>query len=228
MSKKKSLGEIALVPPQGDSVTFSEDSFLPVFSESRCEILTVCAYISDFSDTGATKEASFSEDAQLTGGSWLHVVSEVKPGMSADSDDRLHLHVDVKRRFKDKKPTSTFAQLAEELAKYGGKTVSCWIEATYRVAVDDLPSGGVIRAFLGLSTQAGKHSLAFRGAKMTIDDEQLDELTWQLVEDGKSVMVVLDANLKTTIGTSYVKEASEFLNGAFRRIALDDEDHDNE
>jgi hypothetical protein len=210
-----------VVHADGSKKAVSIDSLrLPDFSEPHCQLITICGHIEGVQLTEQIKR--LDEDAQFGDGFWLHLVSE-KSTRDADKKDELHLHIDLKRQFKKrkKKPSSTLNSLTAEVAKFSGKTVACWIRAEYLVPVSKLPSGGVIQAFLGLSTQAGKLNLAFRGASMSIEDEQLDELRWRLIDDGKTVIVSLDGYWETTISSTYLDDSAELLNDAFQRIVLD-------
>src|SRR3989442_1175357 len=208
MPKKVVRGGRSATATEPRTVATIKSLRLPDFAANHpyCQKLTICGHIEGVQLSG---KAEFNEDAQFGDGFWFHVLSENSTRTANKKE--VHLHIDVKKRFKTAKkkpPTSTIDALTAEIAKFAGKTVACWISAEYLVPIADLPAGGVIQAFLGLSTQAGKHNLAFHGASMNIDDEQLDELRWVRSEDGKSVVVVLDAKLDFTISSEYIDESS--------------------
>lgn len=196
----------------GGEIT-SESLVITPFDEVFCQSLGVCTFFD------AVVESTFEGDAQFDGGFWMHVLVQKR------SETQVHLHVDVKRKFKkSRKPSSTFPTLIDHLQRFQGVAVKCWIRAEYLVPVSGLPSGGVISAFLGLATSAGGHDMTFRGATMKIDDPHLDELRWQLDDKGKSINIIIDGFISTFVGASYIEESTKILNTAFRKIVLQEED----
>lgn len=203
-----------------DSAPAIESLRLPSFADPHCQFVSICGHIERPLTDGEIKR--FDNDAQFGDGFWLHVVSE-RGSSTKKRKSGVHLHIDVKKRFKSasKKASSTMDALTSEVARFAGEVASCWIAAEFQVPVGDLPSGGVIQAFLGIATQAGKYRMEFQGASMSIDDPDLDELRWKLTDDGKSVLVSVDAHQQLTISRGYIAEAAEFLTGAFQRMVLD-------
>lgn len=195
---------------------------LPDFSEPHLQSLGVCTYIKPNEAVPLIAD-TFDGDAQFGNNYWLHVCTNQSSQKSPDKKLRTHLHVDVKRQFgpSKSKPSSSIEVLTSKIIRCYGALASLWIKADFEVPVEALPTGGVIQAFLGLSTQAGKHNLAFNGASMKIEDEQLDELRWRLTDSGDSVLIVLDANVEMPISDSYIQDAATFLTKAFQRIVLD-------
>jgi len=195
---------------KGDAEISKESLVDSAFADVYCQGLAVCTFFD-----GAT-QADFEGDAQFGDGFWMHVVI----GNSLDGD-RTHLHVDLKRRFqKKRKATSTFPKLIDQLHRFNGILTKCWIRAEYVVPVAELPSRGVIGAFLGLATSAGGYDMAFRGATMKIDDPLLDELRWQADDEKQSINIMIDGFCATIIGPGYLDKSSNTMHAAFRTIVL--------
>jgi hypothetical protein len=203
-------------PSSAASATHEPRIAIPPFSDKFCQSISVCSKI-DWSEEVHKRFKEVDLDAEYGAKHGMHVMTSAR----TKPKRHFHLHVDLNRQPpKVRNGASEQPSTAiEAILGFVGRSATSMVRASYRVPLDDLPSGGPIQAFLGIATSAGGYNLAFGGALMLIEDEQLDSVFWQL-DEVETVAIGMVARISTTIHETYLTEAAQIVNDGFARIVL--------
>lgn len=165
----------------------------------------------------------FEGDARLADDSWIHLISEAIP-RAESATPRWHYHIDLQRSFgKPKKQAShSLSQIQEHLGLANGRhDQATLIQATFRVAVEVLPLTGVIQPFLGMNVSASTAKMALRGVDYSVDNAEVDDLSWKLTKDKKTVEVSLKARRAITVQPQFISDLQKQYQTLFKQLVLE-------
>lgn len=195
---------------------------LPDLKNSHCVMLTAC---------GEIKTA----DRELI--KWLKKEKATISDLSKSGDKVYvrvslgeewtgkHFHVDVtKTDFYKKKLTTTAGltveQIQKKFDKLIGKEVIVDLTGRFEVEINKLPDSGIIKS-LFFETKLGDVAIKMKGSRLSITGAPVNEITWQLLRDGKTIGVTIEtANLKTTVTENYLTSALSTLENALKVFVL--------
>lgn len=136
-----------------------------------------------------------------------------------------HFQVDVTKQSHFPKkaiPASslTVDQVQKKFEHLIGKEVLVDLRGRFEIEIGELPENGIIKSLL-FQTQLGDVAIKLKGARLSIKGAPVNEITWQMLTDGKTIGVVIETdNLKTTVTESYLTNALATLENALKVFVL--------
>lgn len=136
-----------------------------------------------------------------------------------------HFHVDVTKQSHFPKkyiPASRLpiGQIQKKLEQLIGKEVEVDLRGMFELEINDLPESGLIKS-LFFQTQLGDVAIKMKGSKLSIRGAPINEITWQILPDGKKIGVIIETeNLKTTVTDNYLISALTTLKNALNVFVL--------
>ncbi len=167
--------------------------------------------------------AGFVGDARLLDDSWIHLNSEFLPPTET-RPSRWHLHIDLQRTFGSSKKAATnqLSDLRDHMNLGPGQGVdSTLVQSIFRIAVDALPQSGVIQPFIGIAVSSTFATMAIRGVTYNVDEAEVDELSWKLLRDSKTVEVSLKSRRALTMAPSLLVDLQAQQSAIFRQLVLE-------
>ncbi len=205
------------------------DLSLPDLEQLGIEELHLCAYfggddafLSRWMTDGVQLQSSYS-----TGNGDVGIRLVIEADGSGD-DAYGHMHFDLKKTSEftgvQKFDCVPISELVDHLEPLKGHEVFASIAADFVLPVDTLPSRGMIRTILGVSTESCGSQLSLTGAEMSIDGDLFQRLQWNFIEEGEFIDAKLYAETEADVGDDYIANAAQLMRQGVECFVLESEE----
>lgn len=194
---------------------------LPDLNATNCDCIIACGEIktSDRELVSWMKKGGGSiADLDKDGNTYITV------GLGESSGK--HFHVDISKEvFSPKKKAqrvrrTEIGKIQQKFDRLIGKEVLVDLRGYFPVKTKDLPETGIIKS-LFFRTQIGDVALKIKGSRLAIEGAPVTEITWQSIDDGKIIGIVIEAeNVKTKVDEDYLTNALAILENALKVFVL--------
>lgn len=94
------------------------------------------------------------------------------------------------------------------------------LRGSFEIKITDLPESGIIKS-LFFQTQLGDFGIKMKAEKLSIKGAPINEITWQVLDDAKTIVVVIEADrIKMIITEDYLTSALTRLESALKVFVL--------
>lgn len=194
---------------------------LPVFEGTHCISLTACCEVKK--PGRALAKWLKHEKVGISGVNQPREKVYVRVAFGQSSGK--HFHVDIMKKERYRIKTNSIASLtSSQIQKKLDHLINTNVEVDFRgifeVAISDLPDNGIISS-LFFQTKTGDVAIKMKGATLTIDGAPVNEISWQALEGGKKIGVMIESeNLKVTVTENYLTDAMVRLEQALKVFVL--------
>ena len=177
----------------------------PPLDRDFCRIV-ICGHchVSDATARGVQEETCRASYPSNGG----HADVVLKIGPVKDQADNWHVHLEIGADWSNEpernESPDSLDQLDSVLWRFSGISISQHLDATFVIARENLPEGGMIDALLGVSLRSCGSEMTLTGGRFAVRDSEFKDVAWGLDENQDRVFGNLNAECEAPVAEQYV------------------------